>query len=99
MQGLTDKSISAFKKAVKLAPGNAGFRNDLGNSLLDDGRFDEAEQSYRQALKRNPLLIDALCNLANLLATLKKEDEAELYYRRAFSLLKSSVPAEIGGHQ
>ncbi|MBF0460211.1 MAG: tetratricopeptide repeat protein, partial [Magnetococcales bacterium] len=56
---------------------------NLGNLLQDLKRFEEAEVSYRHALRVEPDFAEAHYNLGNLLHELKRFEEAEASYRQA----------------
>ena len=51
--------------------------------LADLGRKDEAEEQFRLAIKADPNLAAAYCNLGVLLADLGRKDEAEEQFRLA----------------
>lgn len=64
--------------------------NDLGYTLLQAQKFEEAEKAYKDALKleiKNPnVLLGAKMNLANALNKQKKFEEAEKAYKDALKL-------------
>ena len=43
-----------MQKSVQLAPQDAEAHSNLGNTLKELGRLDEAEASYRQAIALKP---------------------------------------------
>ena len=47
----TSESLVYFEKAVELAPVNADFANDLGVTYMRLGKLDEAQSSFKKALK------------------------------------------------
>jgi Flp pilus assembly protein TadD len=49
--------------AIREAPGNYMHRYNLGNNLIELGRFDEAERAFTRALELRPGWLDALNNL------------------------------------
>jgi len=53
-QGRTEEAIAAFRKQVKLAPGQANPHDSLGEALEAAGRPEEALASYRRALEIDP---------------------------------------------
>jgi predicted TPR repeat methyltransferase len=79
--------------SVALAPNHAGFRNNLGNLLLNNQRFEEAEQEYRQALALDPERPDALNNYAVLCKGLGRYEEAEHSLLRAIALAPNFADA------
>ncbi len=52
--GLRDDAIAASTRSVELAPRNAHYVNDLGWSLLQAGRLDEAEETLARAAALDP---------------------------------------------
>ncbi len=49
-----EKSIAALRQAVQLAPDNLPLCMHFGKLLIDNLRYDEAEQHYRSILARHP---------------------------------------------
>ena len=49
-----DKAILNLKKAINLQPNFDQAHNNLGNILKNTGKFEEAVNCYREALKINP---------------------------------------------
>ena len=63
--GQTDRrseAVDANQKAVALSPQDAEACNNLGVTLQELGRLEEAETSYRQAIALNPKLASAYFN-------------------------------------
>jgi tetratricopeptide (TPR) repeat protein len=58
----------------------------LGIALAAEGRFDEAIENYRQAIRINPNYSKALDNLGVALAAKGRFDEALKYYHQAIQL-------------
>ena len=69
-----------------MKPNYAKARNNLGNTLQELGRLDEAEASYMQALALKPDYAEAYSNLGNALQELGRLDEAEARYLQALAL-------------
>jgi len=59
---------------------------NLGATLHDLGRFDEAETCFRRAIQLMPNLADAHYNLGNTLKNLGRLEEAKACYRKALQL-------------
>ena len=59
---------------------------NLGNALLDQGRTEEAIESYRRAVSIDPALVDARNNLANALQSLQRLDEAAAELRECLRI-------------
>src|SRR5262249_53799551 len=49
-----DDPLAALREAVQLSPDNIPLRQHLADSLLRQGRAEEAEKEYRQALTLAP---------------------------------------------
>jgi len=60
--------------------------NNLGNVLKEQGKLDDAIQSYQRALSLNPDLAEAHNNLGNVLKEQGKLDDAIQSYQRALSI-------------
>ena len=60
--------------------------SNLGNTLNELGRLDEAEASYTQAIALKPDYAEAHNNLGNTLQELGRLDEAEASYTQAIAL-------------
>jgi tetratricopeptide (TPR) repeat protein len=69
-----------------LNPDYAEAHNNLGNTLKELGRLDEAEASYTQAIALKPEYPEAHHNLGNTLKGLGRLDEAEASYTQAIVL-------------
>ena len=80
---------------MKLKPDYAEAHFNLGTTLKDLGRLDEAEQCLRQALALKPDFAEACNNLGTILQDLGRLDEAEQSYRQAITL-KSDHAATHG---
>jgi predicted TPR repeat methyltransferase len=79
-------SVTLFRRAVQSDPGNFVAHNNLGFTLAQRGRFEEAADHYEKAIRLNPNYPDALFHLANTLEILGRKEEAILYYRRVLDL-------------
>ena len=64
----------------------AEAHNNLGNTLKELGRLDEAEASYTQAIALKPDFAAAHSNLGNTLKALGRLDEAEASFRQTIAL-------------
>lgn len=52
--GLPDRAAAQFQRALSLKPGDPEAEFDLGDSLVAEGRFDDAMAPYRQCLTADP---------------------------------------------
>ena len=68
--GSNSEAVTLYEQALRIKPDYPTGRNDLAVALLALGRTDEAIRQLNLALRTNPDLIEALDNLAWLLATL-----------------------------
>ena len=57
--------------------------NNLGTIAYQTGKYDRAEECFREALKQEPRSFEALVNLGGVLVTEQKLDEALDYNRQA----------------
>ena len=87
--GLTGRhslAVNANQKAVLLSPQDAEAHNNLGASLRELGRLDEAETSCKQAIALKSDYAEAHSNLGNTLYELGRLDEATGSYSLAIAL-------------
>jgi len=77
-----------------LKPDYAGAHNNLGATLHELGRLDEAEASCRQAIALKPDYAEAHNNLGNTLPV-GRLDEAEASYRKAIALKPDYAEAHL----
>lgn len=76
MRNNQDSGIREFRKEEEYHPDNLGTYELLGKTFQYMKRNDEAQQQYRELLKRDPGNRDAAIALAALLARAKKNSEA-----------------------
>ena len=82
-----EKAESAFRKVLDLTPDNADAWWELGIVLKDDGRYDEAENAFRQATRFGPESSGFQSTLGKFLSKYTdKYDDAEQAYRRMVEL-------------
>ncbi len=75
-------ALTAFQKALQLAPNSAKTHNNLGNVYLVQQRPDLAEQEFRTVLRLEPGNRDGNYNLGVLLMAKGSPAEAILYFDR-----------------
>ena len=93
LTGKGEEADAAFEASFALSP----ERKLLAQAarLHKEGKLEEAEKLYRQALKDNPDNVDAMRMLAMLAATLKHFDDAERLLRRAVAIAPDFLAAVI----
>ena len=77
-----------LKRAISAAPQNPAGYSRLGDLRLSEKKFDEAEQLYGEALKRNPADIQAITGIVNV--SLQKKDHAKALRVLQDQMAKSS---------
>ncbi|MFO7728922.1 MAG: tetratricopeptide repeat protein [Desulfonatronovibrio sp.] len=76
-QGLFDKAVEASQRALELEPDSQELVNDLGWSLFEAGRLDEAREVLMRAVDMNPLDELARENLRVCLLELSESPAAD----------------------
>lgn len=79
-------SEALYASALRLSPGEAVLRYNLGVEYSVQGRWDEAVAAYRQAIEADPAYDDAMSNLAALLSGRGEKDEARTLLERAIAI-------------
>jgi serine/threonine-protein kinase len=85
-----DAAVGAYEEAIKLEPGQAGYRGNLGDAYRKLGRTKEATAAYEKAIELgeiaigvNPNDVTTASQLGVYYAKVGKRDEAERYAKRA----------------
>jgi tetratricopeptide (TPR) repeat protein len=78
-----DSAVRRLDDAVERAPQFAAAWNNLGTIAYQTGKYDRAEECFREALKQEPRSFEALVNLGGVLVTEQKLDEALDYNGQA----------------
>jgi Flp pilus assembly protein TadD len=81
LTGRHDEAMKHHTYAVKLAPGSAEFRNNLGFSLLAAGKPSDAIGPLEVALALDPALSHAYANLGFAYGRVGRLEEAERTFR------------------
>ncbi len=84
--GQFEQAVSAYRRAVELAPNNAGARAKLGTALMNDGELAEAIEHLSAAVELEPDLGEAHCNLAVAYERSGRLEDALRHYRHAADL-------------
>ena len=75
-----------FRRALELAPGDAGAKNALSYSLMAQGRLAEAEQACRESLLLDPLLTGLWYNLGRLAVASGRYQDAGESFRKGLEI-------------
>jgi len=84
-QDLT-KAIAHFEKAITIQPNYADAHCNLGNALLQSGRYRDAILCFREALSIDPNFTEVYYNLGRVLVEIERFDEAIACLEAAISL-------------
>ena len=84
--GQNDLALDAALRAHEANRNNLDYLNTLGVAYGEAGDFERAESSFRKALKKKPVFLDALINLAKTLEKQERFPEAIPLYERALAL-------------
>ncbi len=97
-KGNYEESIERYGKALNFAPGSFEATYDLGNALYKAERYDQAEQTMRQAaadtLRNEKERAEAFYNLGNAQFRQKKYKEALESYKQSLRLDPSDMEAK-----
>ena len=85
-QGLHDRAIQDYDKAIELKPDFADAYNNRGNAYADKGAYDRAIQDYDKAIELKPDFADAYNNRGNAYADKGAYDRAIQDYDKAIEL-------------
>jgi tetratricopeptide (TPR) repeat protein len=91
-----DLALDFFRKAVKLAPQIAMYRNNLGNALSGQTDLREALPHLHKAVELDPCYLDALCNLGKAYRLLGDTDTAISWFNKALVIDQSFLRAKAG---
>ena len=84
--GQNDLALDAARRAHEGSRNNLDYLNTLGVAYGEAGDLERAESSFRKALKKKPVFLDALINLAKTLEKQERFAEAIPLYERALAL-------------
>jgi tetratricopeptide (TPR) repeat protein len=89
-----EEAIGYYRVAVALKPDSPGAHLNLGDALMEQGRFAAAEAAYRKALECKPGYVPALINLGGVHTKMGLLAEAEKNLQEAIRL----DPRDADGH-
>jgi tetratricopeptide (TPR) repeat protein len=84
--GYWKDSITLFRHATDIFPGNYIARNILGNALSDAGRVEEAVSQFSRVLQVWPDDVEALTGIGIVLAKQGKNEEAARYFHEVLRI-------------
>ena len=76
-------AIASYRRALEISPGYLPALYNLGLTLHELSRLDEAERCFRRVIELDPLDAEALFHLGALLHKRSEPQEAAQMYRRA----------------
>ena len=79
-------SLVAGKKAIELSPNDDEAHYNLGNTMRELKKLNEALSFYKKTIELNPNYILAYNNLAATLKDLGRLDEAVIFYKKLILL-------------
>lgn len=92
-QGEFYSAEQAFSRAIELDRDDADVYCNLGATLHELGRLDEALGMYQAALNRKADFVEALFNMGNTYRAQAKDEHANACYLRVLELKPDFVPA------
>jgi Tfp pilus assembly protein PilF len=84
-----EKAVEAYRKALEEGvdlPSRPGLYSNLGNTLAQLGRYDEAEAEMKKAISLRPDKAEYYFNLGNILGRAERYQEAAHYFEAAIRL-------------
>lgn len=84
--GHPDEALAPLQEAIRLAPMDAAYRQELGNALLTLERTADAAQTYAEALRLHPDNADLHYSLGLALRQLGQHAEAADQFERSLQL-------------
>jgi Tfp pilus assembly protein PilF len=87
------EALALFTRAAELDPEDEDVHYNLGITLNNLGRTEEAIQQYKEALRILPEYAEAHNNLGNLLLSQKRLDEAIEHFQAAINASPEYAPA------
>ncbi len=81
-----ENDITIFKHTLDTTSNNFLMHNNLGLTLANQGKVQEAISHYNEALRINPYFARAQCNLGVVLARQGKIEEAMMHYTKALQI-------------
>jgi tetratricopeptide (TPR) repeat protein len=89
-------ALNYMRKAVKLAPDVAIYRNNLGNGLIIAALPEEALPHLRKAVALDPNYADAWCNLGKAWRIIGDMEQAVKLFNRALTVAPGFLRGQVG---
>jgi hypothetical protein len=87
-------AIAAFRQAVALDPGNAGYHTNLAVALDEDEQDSDALVAYERAIELDPRETTALLNLGYMYSESERYEEARQVWEQVIRVDAGSADAE-----
>lgn len=84
-EGLCEKAITEYNKAIKIAPNYYGSYAKLGHIYYCSGRFEEALGYFRKSFSINRDDAEVMRGLGKVYMALNQENEACIYFEKAMA--------------
>lgn len=94
---LNDKAIPVLERLLKVVPGDAAARAQLGAAYAAIGRMEDAETAFKAALTQDPKNASALTGLANVYLKTGRLQPATELLEKAIVSVSSFEPAFLLG--
>lgn len=79
-----EQALSCLQDAIELSPDNPGLLANLAHIKASQGKLDEAEESFRKALKADPDLEPAISGLGTILVHTGRANETIEFLQKFF---------------
>lgn len=83
--GFNEKGVEAYRKAVRLAPGDAGAAACLVGAMFRTGKYDETLAESERAIAAHPTNPEVALNRATILSFFGRQDDAMATLRNAIN--------------
>ena len=90
------KAADHYARSLELHPSDADVLNNLGNSLLQMGQIEAAEEAYLRIEKSSAKYIQTLVNLGIIFSDKEDWGKSRAYFERALEQDPNRVKAMIG---
>jgi tetratricopeptide (TPR) repeat protein len=94
-KGDHEGAVRSYRQALEMNPNSAVYHNNLGLSLAEGGKLEEAKAEFINALEYDPDQKDVHNNLGSLLRRQGNFEEAIAHYREAVRIDPEHVEAQL----